>query len=97
MKRTRQSNPDEYCPACGIRLANRASAVSHYRAHGRRGELLERAGNEFMLPGLYLGVELWWRKGMAAMDRLDRLNHASVVAHEQAQHHFIARLYKNRR
>jgi hypothetical protein len=47
-RRTRNSNRPEYCPLCLRRLAARHAAASHYRAHVRKGELVE-VGTRFRI------------------------------------------------
>lgn len=70
-RRTRQSNKTERCPKCFVRLSNRAAAVSHYRAHAKRDELLQRGEvgegkrMEWALPESprpYQMSVVWWHR-----------------------------------
>lgn len=71
-RQVKQSNHREYCPLCLRGFENRMSAVSHYSAHVRKGELEVRGEmpKEFRITNtslidksdspLYKG---WWARG----------------------------------
>lgn len=96
--RTRQSNHIEFCPFCGLQLKNRAAAVAHYRAHVRKGELIQRfeSSTDFRLPELFLGKEIWWRMGMSKSDIKNPLT-GEEQSVERSQRRFIEHHYQNLR
>lgn len=72
MRRARQSNRPEICPVdgCALILRNRAAAVSHYRAHARRGELEQRGTTgegcmDWRLLDQAHIAHAWWSHGPA--------------------------------